>query len=138
MNQGNIPNAHPDPWVDLTRGYVTEAISALKLRGLQVDRSWLDPCDPRDATIVYTSSTVELRALVWDEETGWRDGAFVDGHPGVRTVLSDVSYIDGGPLVRAGELARRVIEGSRGDRRAYRSYREVRDGFDDTLRNSFR
>jgi hypothetical protein len=142
VNRSNIPETHPDRWVDLTRGYVTEAILALTQRGFQVDRSWLDPRDPRDATILYTpsvnapsSESTELRALVWDEETGWRDGRFDGGRPGVRTALDDVSYLGGGPLIEAGELAHRVLEGHRGDLVTYRSYRDVRDGFDDTLRN---
>lgn len=140
MNRSYIPETHPDRWVDLTRGYVTEAILALTQRGLQVERSWLDPRDPRDATILYTpsvnaSSTAEPRALVWDEETGWRDGRFDGGRPGVRTALADVSYIGGGPLIEAGELAHRVLAGHREERGTYRSHRDVRDGFDDTLRN---
>jgi len=135
VNQSNTPETHPDPWVDLIRDYVAEAVHALTHRGFQVKRSWLDPRDPRDATILYTSSPAESRALVWDEETGWREGTFRDGRPGVRTTLSDVMFVGGGPLVGTDELARRMLDGPRSGRLVYRSYRDVRDGFDDTLRD---
>lgn len=134
MNHSNTPETHPDPWVDLIRDYVTEAVCALTHSGFQVKRSWLDPKDPRDATILYTSSLAEPRALVWDEETGWREGAFCGGRPGIRTALSDVAYVGGGPLVGADEFARRMLDGPRNGKLVYRSYGDVRDGFDDTLR----
>jgi hypothetical protein len=135
VNDMNTPETHPDPWVDLIRDYVTEAVCALTHQGFQVKRSWLDPRDPRDATILYTSSLVEPRALVWDEETGWREGRLRDGRPGVRTTLSEVTYLGGGPLVSTDEFVRRMLDGTRNDRAVYRSHSDVRDGFDDTLRD---
>jgi Family of unknown function (DUF6292) len=130
-----IPTPHPDPWVDLMRGYVTEAVSALTGQGIRIHRSWLDPRDPRDATIVYAHAAVPGEwALVWDEETGWRRGRFVDGAPGRRTVLRDLVGIGGGLVPAAGELAYRVAGEYRAQPRTYRSFGDVRDGLDDVLR----
>ena len=130
MDKDITPGAHPDPWVNLLGGYVTETVAALNAGGLQVQRSWLDPYDPRDATIVLAGTS----ALVFDEVTGWRHGRFVTGQPGVRTVLADVSYVGGGVLPGADVLAHRVINGIAAPRRDYRSVADLRDGFDDALR----
>jgi hypothetical protein len=132
------PGPHPHPWVNLLQDYVTEAVHALRHRNLQVERSWLDPCDPRDATIVYTPATggsvAETRALVWDEEAGWRTGRFVSGRPGHRTCLTDAAHLGGGVLVDPTELAWRLVAGTVSAPRTYRSYTETRDGLDDALR----
>ena len=56
------PPHHPDPWVDLLYGYVTRAVTGLESGGLQVERSWLDPRNPRDATIIYTDPASNVSA----------------------------------------------------------------------------
>ena len=68
-----------------------------------------------------------------DEVSGWRRGVFERGHQGVRTVLSSASYLGGGILLQGPELVRRVLAETREPRREYRSIRDRRDGFDDTL-----
>ncbi len=123
------PLPHPDFHVDMTRNYVTHGVRALTAMGLVVDRSWLDPSDPRDATIVLGDS----RALVWDEAMGWRIGRFKAGEQGVRTSLDDAAHLGGGPLPSPAELARRVAGGMTAPARAYRSYADA-DGFGDALR----
>jgi len=125
------PNPHHDPWVDLIRGYITSTVQALQQGGLNVDRSWLDPSDPRDATIVLDDG-----ALTWDEQTGWQRGGFVGGQQGVRTVLAAPARLGGGVLPRPGALAAAL----RQDRpltpapATYRSFTD-RDGFDEALRH---
>lgn len=137
MDHKIMPGVHPNPWLDLTRDYVTETVGALASSGLDVDRSWLDPVHPRDATIVYRAASADatVRALVWDEETGWRTGEYVHGEPGVRTELADVAYLGGGVLAVPGEVAGRLHSRVREPRRMYRSMRDVRDGLDDALRS---
>lgn len=138
MNPTNVPQPHPDPWVDLLRGYVSQAVRALADNDLEVQRSWLDPCDPRDATIVYVPGDgVRDRelALVWDEETGWRTGTYESGEQGVRTGLGDATFVGGGALVDPRELVGRLMDGTTAPRRAYRSYTDLRDGLDDALRD---
>ncbi len=122
------PRVHPVPRVNTTRNYVTQSVHALLQRGLVVDRSWLDPADPRDATIVLG----DARALVWDESAGWRIGAFRSGRQGVRTALHGAVHLGGGPLPAPAELARRVRSGVARPERAYRSYAAA-DGFDEVL-----
>ncbi len=46
-------NPHPDPWVDLLRPYVADVVGTLTRSGLRIQTSWLDPRDPRDATVVW-------------------------------------------------------------------------------------
>lgn len=136
MYEDNMPSPHPDPWIDLLRGYVTEAVEALRAGGMLVERSWLDPRDPRDATVVYSTSGNEsagLEALVWDEVTGWRQGQFEGGQPGIRTTLSAARYLGGGVLLDGGSLARRVRDGASEPRREYRAVTDLRDGLDDGL-----
>ena len=136
MYQDNIPLPHPDLWVDLTRRYVTEAVQALGTGLLKIESSWLDPRDPRDATIVYTlPGTGSRRALVWDEMTGWRHGRFESGYQGIRTVLSDVAYLGGGVLPNSTELAGRLLASASEPRREYRSITDLHDGLDDALRD---
>jgi hypothetical protein len=119
-----------EPWLGCLSGYVLEACRALNDGGLEVQRSWLDPYDPRDATIVLD----DQRALVFDEITGWRYGQFWHGQPGLRTELGDFSYVGGGVLLEPDDLVRRVINGVSSARREYRSAADVRDGLDDALR----
>jgi hypothetical protein len=136
--EDNIPLAHPDPWVDLTRQYVTQAVQALQSGGLQVDRSWLDPRDPRDATVVYTSpADGRLCALVWDEVTGWRRGEFVCGRQGERTELSNATHLGGGLLISGSDLLGRLRHGTAEPHRVYRSVDAGHDGLDDTLGHRF-
>ena len=131
------PAAHPDPWVDVLLGYVTRAVEGLTTGNLLVERSWLDPRAPRDATIIFSDPaanvSAEKLALVWDEVTGWRRGTFVSGLQGVRTVMSDVSYLGGGILLDESDLVNRVLAGASESRRAYRSVADLRDGLDGAL-----
>jgi hypothetical protein len=137
VNQ-NVPMPHPDPWVNLLRGYVTEAVRSLVDHDFQVERSWLDPAGPRDATILYVPTTGTRQAphaLVWDEETGWRTGRYVSGEQGVRTRLTEVAFLGGGVLPDSRELAGRAIGATPEPRREYRSHADLRDGLDDALRD---
>lgn len=129
MTDHREPQQHPDFRVDATRNYVTVCMRTLLQRGLIVDRSWLDPSDPRDATVVLGGS----RALVWDETTGWRLGLFQAGEQGVRTVLGGPVHLGGGPLPTPAELAWRVAAGTTASRREHRSYADS-DGFHEVLR----
>jgi hypothetical protein len=115
--------------VNTTRNYVTESVHALVQQGLVIDRSWLDPSDPRDATVVLA----DTRALVWDEVTGWRIGVFRSGRQGVRTALGGAAQLGGGVLPAPAELARRVAYGATASRRDHRSYADA-DGLDEALR----
>lgn len=138
MKSGYLPSVHSDPWVDLTRGYITTAAQSLTETGLTVDRSWLDPRDPRDATIIFSDPASNVSAgqlaLVWDEVTGWRLGLFAGGQQGVRTVLSDIRYLGGGVLPSGGELAARVRAGASEPQRQYRLVTDLGDGLDEALR----
>ena|ERR1700760_801740 len=138
VDEDNIPLAHPDPWVDLTRQYVTQAVRALRSGGLQVERSWLDPRDPRDATVVYASpADARLCALVWDEVTGWRRGEFVRGQQGERTELSGATYLGGGVLVDGSDLIGRLRHRVAEPEQVYRSVDAWHDGLDDALGHRF-
>jgi hypothetical protein len=133
VDRNNIPEEHSDPWVNLPLGYITTLTQALSGAGVQIDRSWLDPRDPRDATIIHMTAG-ERHALVWDEETGWRTGRYLSGRQGVRTELADAVYLGGGVLVDPREVAARLLTGTQAPRRALRSYTDTRDGLDDALR----
>ena len=135
MNPSITPEAHPDPWLELLRGYVGETVRALAEGGLRPRGSWLDPRDPRDATILLDGDGLApVRALVWDEETGWRTGTFVDGRQGVRTELAEAAHLGGGVLVHPSEVAGRLRAGTTGPGERYRSYHASHDGLDDALR----
>lgn len=138
MNERTTPPAHPDPWVDVLRDYVTRAVESLRTGGLTVERSWLDPRNPRDATIIFThpasNVSAEEFALVWDEVTGWRHGVFQSGRQGVRTVLSEPNYLGGGVLPDIQGLRGRVLAGASEPMRTYRWVTDLRDGLDDALR----
>jgi len=122
------PLPHQVPRVDATRNYVTRNVHALIQRGLCVDRSWLDPSDPRDATIVLTDS----RALVWDEVAGWRIGLYRSGAPGEHTALDGAVHLGGGVLPSPAEVRDRVGSGASVAGRQYRMYTDS-DGFDEVL-----
>jgi hypothetical protein len=132
----NLPGTHEDPWLNLLHGYATEAVLALQNRGVSVDRSWLDPRDPRDATIVYTVRD-ETNALVWDEEYGWRVGRYEGGEQGERTRLSGTAHLGGGVLLEPDALAHHLVTGATAPAHKLRSYDDVRDGLDDTLRHKY-
>jgi hypothetical protein len=134
MKNDAFPQLHPDSWIDLTRPYITAAVWSLVNAGVPVTRSWLDPRDPRDATIVYSSpATVGERALVWDEVTGWRYGRYEFGSQGTRTSLSDVSHLGGGVLLDGTDLVSRLISGASAPQRQYRQVTDLHDGLDDAL-----
>ncbi len=131
------PARHDDPWVDVIHGYVARATESLLSAGLLVERSWLDPRNPRDATIIFAHPAANVSAdklaLVWDEVTGWRRGVFESGHQGVRTVLSSADYLGGGVLPEGQELVGRVLADAAEPRRQYRSVADLRDGLDEAL-----
>jgi hypothetical protein len=129
LDRDITPDRHPNPWVNLLRGYMTQAVLALNENGLQIQRSWLDPEGPRDATIVLAGT----KALVFDEVTGWRYGSFVSGQQGARTVLSDIRYLGGGVLLDSRELAHKVVSGCSAPRREYRAVTDLHDGLDEAL-----
>jgi hypothetical protein len=137
MHLNFAPAAHPDPWVNVLRDYVTQAVDCLATGGLLVERSWLDPRDPRDATIIFSDPaanvSAEQLALVWDEITGWRRGTFLHGEQGVRTELANVSYLGGGVLPAEDEVVNRVLAGASEPQHVYRSVADLRDGLDDAL-----
>jgi hypothetical protein len=137
MTENSVPAPHDDTWVDLLRGYVAMAVEGLNEGGLRVERSWLDPRDPRDATIIFnhpaSGVSAEELALVWDEVTGWRRGVFQGGQQGIRTVLSEPAYLGGGVLPEASELVGRVVAGASEPQRQYRSVASLHDGLDDAL-----
>ncbi|HEV2639323.1 MAG TPA: hypothetical protein VGX23_29570 [Actinocrinis sp.] len=134
MEHNILPSVHPDPWVDILRAYTGATVTTLARHGLTIHRSWLDPQDPRDATIVYTPDGGKLRALVWDEVAGWRDGAFVSGRQGVRTELDSAVHLCGKLLPTGGELAWSLRTGVTAPAKAHRSYGDTHDGLDDRLR----
>jgi Family of unknown function (DUF6292) len=137
MHLNSAPAAHPDLWVNVLRGYVTRTVEALATGNLLVERSWLDPRNPRDATVIFSDPasnvSAEKLALVWDEITGWRRGTFISGEQGVRTDLADVSYLGGGVLPNENDVVNRVRAGASAPRSAYRSVADLRDGLDDAL-----
>jgi hypothetical protein len=133
LDENILPQRHVDPWVDLLRGYISQAVEVLSRGGLHIEGSWLDPCGPRDATVLYSSSAEPKMALVWDEATGWRRGHFVGGRQGVRTLLGQPVYLGGGVMLDPRELTHRVTNGAPTQRNQYRSHTDLRDGLDDAL-----
>jgi hypothetical protein len=106
MSHERWPAPHPDLEVDEARGYITATVDALDTLGVRVDRSWLDPSGPVDATILTDSF-----ALVWDEWRGWVRGDYVSGRQGERTVLENAAELGGGLLLDPRELAVLVRDG---------------------------
>lgn len=87
-----LPAPHPLPEIDAIRPYITEVVVALEMSGIDVNRSWLDPARPIDATIVIGDDI----ALVWDEWGGWVIGTYISGHQGERTVIDGaIRLLDG-------------------------------------------
>jgi hypothetical protein len=122
------PAPHPNPNVNEARGYTTAAVEALDALSLHVDKSWLDPMGPIDATIVTDSF-----ALVWDEWRGWVRGTYVSGRQGERTVLDNATEIGGGLLLDPRELAVLIRDGRTAAPIAHRPA-GARDGLFDGLR----
>jgi hypothetical protein len=122
------PLPHPDPFVDVTRGYITRVGDALQARGVPLSKVWLDPCHPRDATFVLGT-----RALVWNESEGFVLGGFVSGEPGVRTALRDPVRLGDGVLPDPGSVPGLLERGGEGVPVALRSFAAGHDGFEDRL-----
>ncbi|MEV0584251.1 DUF6292 family protein [Nonomuraea sp. NPDC050310] len=125
---------HVDPytgeWLGQPVSYVRQVVT--ELGGAEW---WAGPCDPRQATVLLGDGS----ALVWDEECGWRLGAFVSGGPDRHTELAGVRYLGGGLLPRPERVpesladARAGVGASSAWRPCYRSHRNCRDGFDVAL-----
>jgi hypothetical protein len=124
-----LPTAHPDPEIDLTRGYISAVVLALTGQNVEVDRSWLDPRDPIDATIL-----MESMALVWDEWHGWTAGRYVSGAPGERTALEEPVPLGGGIALDPAHVAHLVKTGRVEAPVRARSRADARDGLFDTLK----
>lgn len=138
VDQSIIPTPHPDPWVNRIHSYAVSAVCTLDRAGLRIHQSWLDPSRPRDMTILFTggprpATTADMQALVWDEETGWCQGLFEAGRPGVRTTLRGRIHVGGGLVPQPSELSGRVLAGASAPARCYRSSANWRDGIDDQL-----
>jgi Family of unknown function (DUF6292) len=129
LNENNLLEWHEDPWVNQLGPYVAQVMQALRANGQDVKNAFLDPYDPRDATILIANST----ALVFDAVSGWRYGGYVSGHKGTRTQLADPTYVGGGLLLPASEVAYRYARGVSEPHIKYRSVDDLRDGFDEAL-----
>jgi hypothetical protein len=120
---------YSDEWLRQPIGYVRQVVDQL---GAEVTDWWEEPCDPRAATLRLADG----RALVWDEESGWRLGAYVAGGPGRHTELTGVRYLGHGLLPKPERVpealsdARAGVGASSAWRPCYRSHRNCRDGFD--------
>jgi hypothetical protein len=126
---------HPNAWVNLTEDYITSLMDALAGHGVRISAAWLDPIDPRDATLVLQRPGRRTEALVWDEETGLRAGRFISGRQGERTELAEAAHLGGGVLPAPQDAVRRLLLGVREPRVVHRLHTDVRDGFDDFLRS---
>ncbi|WP_067793742.1 DUF6292 family protein [Actinomadura formosensis] len=122
------PLPHSDPFVDVTRGYITRVGDALQARGVPLSNVWLDPSDPRDATFV-----LGLQALVWNESEGFLLGEFVSGEPGVRTILCDSAQLGDDVLPDPRSVPDLLEHGAKGAPVTLRSYTAGHDGFEDAL-----
>jgi hypothetical protein len=127
MAESAYPAHHPHEQVDTAHAYIAATVRALRDRGIEVDRSHLDPMGPVDATIVAGGE-----ALVWDEWSGWRIGAYVSGPQGERTVLRDARWLGGGVLLDPSAIAELVQSG--GSLPLIRREAGVRGGRFDALR----
>ena len=136
MSESTLPPRHEDPSLDLLRPYITASAQALREAGTELERSWLDPRSPRDATILCRLED-RTCGLVWDEESGWRVGGFVSGRPGERTRLSNPRYFGTGVLPPPAEVASEVLAGERRPYRKFRSHSEDPEVFDAQLRASY-
>ncbi|MEV1167190.1 DUF6292 family protein [Nonomuraea sp. NPDC049784] len=123
---------YTEEWLQQPASYVRQVIDEL---GPEVADWWEGPSDPRDATLRLADGT----ALVWDEESGWRLGAFVSGGRGSHTELNGIRYLGHGLLPKPERVpsalndARAGVGASSAWRPCYRSHRNCRDGFDVAL-----
>ncbi|GAA3092809.1 hypothetical protein GCM10020001_005240 [Nonomuraea salmonea] len=146
-------------WQELHVGYLHDVYLALVRRAVQPSDHWMAEFLPRSASILIEDrELVEecVLALAWDEESGWRFGSFVRGDVRCPTLLRRQRYFGGDVLPDPAEVGgtrcwpswsgcgSRGAGGGGGHHReqpwgwhyppAYRSYRDVDDGFDDRLR----
>ncbi|MGP3959867.1 DUF6292 family protein [Nonomuraea sp. 3N208] len=144
-------------WQELHVGYLHDVYLGLVRREIQPSAHWITAFLPRSATIVLDEPGLaedSVLALAWDEESGWRFGMFAQGDVHCPTLLRQQRYICGDVLpdpADVGDTVLAVVEELRRPRRwwqareserrwgwpyppSYRSYRDVRDGFDDRLR----
>jgi hypothetical protein len=130
-----LPSPGTLEWVELPAHYVGATCAALVAAGITVDASWIDPMDPRDATVRLGGGL----SLVWDEVGGWRHGRFVSGHKGVRTVLEGERSFGGELLpepAMVAAAARCVVDGmpvGTPERPEFRQYTDLGDGTDEAL-----
>jgi hypothetical protein len=123
---------YSEEWRNHPSSYARRVVTVL---GDEVTGWWEGPCDPRTVTIRLSGDD----ALVWDEESGWRLGAFVSGDETSCTELIGARYLCGGLLLRPERVppaladARRGVGNSTAWRPCYRDYRNYRDGFDVAL-----
>lgn len=132
MFDKGMPPRHEDADLEVLRPYISSTVREFKISGIECAESWLDPRGPRDATIRLS----DTRALVWDEETGWRSGEFISGEQGVRTQLSDARYLGGGLLPAPRDVVRRFTEGVAEPCRKWRDHDEAADRFDHEVRTA--
>ncbi|WP_433187116.1 DUF6292 family protein [Actinoallomurus sp. CA-150999] len=143
MNRLPVPGTHD--WVELPAHYLGATCAALTAAGIAVAESWVDPMDPRDATIllaVRPSSVLHADvplALVWDEMSGWRYGRFVSGRKGIRTRLDQERSFGGDLLPEPAMVAATmqcVFQGAlvgATERPRFRHYADLGDGTDERL-----
>ncbi|WP_460301990.1 DUF6292 family protein [Actinocorallia aurea] len=107
----------------------------LQRRGYVVERAHVDPCGPRDYTIVFRDKvSSQLYALVWDEESGVRHGFFLSGRQGELTRLANVVHLGGSVLPSPADVVDRMESGVSEPYRRFRSHTDLGSGFDDLLR----
>jgi hypothetical protein len=122
------PVPHPDHWVNHPSGYIKGIIGHLITTGFVIDRAWMDPCQPRDATLVLS----DLRAITWDEDRGLLLGRYVSGHQGERTVLADPVQLSKRILMEPAAVPAAVRAG-RGTKPTQLRSHGTRDGLDEAL-----
>ncbi|MEV0381748.1 DUF6292 family protein [Nonomuraea sp. NPDC050643] len=132
MASAILPQKHPQFWVDLPAAYTACVAVALIEQGIPIADLWVDPSDPRDATIKLAGP--RSFALVWDEASGWRHGPFVSGRRTMRTelVASKTRYLGDEVLPQPRTVAR-LLEADDMSARApqpYRSHFDYGDGLD--------
>lgn len=122
------PVPHPDRWVNHPSGYITGIMGHLITTGFVIDRAWMDPCQPRDATLVLS----DLRAITWDEDRGLLLGRYVSGRQGERTVLADPVQLSKSILMEPAAVPAAVRAG-RGTEPTRLRRHGTRDGLDEAL-----
>jgi hypothetical protein len=122
------PVPHPDRWVNRPWGFITGITGQLIKAGFVIDRAWMDPSQPRDATLVLS----DLRAITWDEDRGLLLGRYVSGHQGERTVLTGSVQLSKRILMEPAAVPAAVRAGRGTKPTQLRSY-GTRDGLDEAL-----